>query len=411
MKAACWIALAFACAGLTQAQRFPVVEIQVVGNERFPSAAVAGAAGIAAGQMAAASDFDAATQKLSETGFFRSVNYRYTPKTVGGAEGFALTWEVQELPASDSVILDFSGIEEADLWQALRAANTLADRVMPGNAAATEYYQRVLEQVLRARNRAERVLPATEADLATGETVTVFRPANLPKIGGIRFSGNTSIDANALQAAVGSVVAGTEYSQRSVRRMLELNVKPLYGEIGRLTVAFSGLVLEGNTLLVTVEEGPVWTLGKAEFAGNPPFLNQMRADAKFSTGKLANWKAFLGEVERARQNLLRNGYLGAKATPEMAFHDDTRIVDVSIQVEPGRQFAFGALELIGLSGGDLQAAQRLWRLSGGAPMNGPYVEDYLREVLASFRGRIRGVSRELRVRPGSNVVDLVITFR
>lgn len=311
----------------------------------------------------------------------------------------------------DSVALDFAGIEEADLWQALRSANTLADRLMPGNAAATEYYQHVLQEVLRTRNRTERVVPATEADLATGRTVTVFRSANLPKIGGVRFSGNTSVGANALQSAVGSVAVGAEYSQRSVSRMLELNVKPLYEEIGRLTVTFSGLVLEGNTVLVTIEEGPVWTLGTAEFAGTPPFLNQMRSDAKFSTGKLANWKAFLADVERAKQHLLRNGYLGTKTTPEQTFHDDTRIVDMAIQVEPGRQFKFGALELIGLSGSDRQTAQRLWELSSRAPMNGPYVEEYLREVLASLGGRVRGLGRELRVRSGSDVVDLVITFR
>jgi len=42
-------------------------------------------------------------------------------------------------------------------------------------------------------------------------------------------------------------------------------------------------------------------------------------------------------------------------------------------------------------------------------MNNPYVDDYLKEVLQ--RVETNGVGRQMKVREGTTIVDLTITFR
>ena len=233
----CWISgLVIACLGLVQAQqKFPLVDIQVVGTQRFPSSGVISASGLRLGETAAVEDFDSATQRLSETGLFSSVNYRYDPKTINQIAGYALTWQIQEASATDNVRLDFPEVDEEQLWQELRSANALVNRRMPANASAVEYYRRAIQEALRKRNRNEQIETKNEADLAARTSGVVFRQANLPKIEGVRFDGNTSISSNSLLSALSKIAfIGEEYSEHDVRQLLDLNIKPLYEEIGRL---------------------------------------------------------------------------------------------------------------------------------------------------------------------------------
>jgi hypothetical protein len=108
------------------------------------------------------------------------VDSRYDAKTVNRTAGYALTWKVEEAPASASVRLDFPGIDEQELWKDLRSANALLDRRVPSNAYVVEYYRRNIEAVLRKRNRNEKVVSKNEADLVTGQFSVVFRSASFP---------------------------------------------------------------------------------------------------------------------------------------------------------------------------------------------------------------------------------------
>ena len=44
---------------------------------------------------------------------------------------------------------------------------------------------------------------------------------------------------------------------------------------------------------------------------------------------------------------------------------------------------------------------------GGATAD---IEEYLRSALQVLRGKVKGVSREMRIRPGTNITDVIVTF-
>jgi outer membrane protein assembly factor BamA len=109
--------------------------------------------------------------------------------------------------------------------------------------------------------------------------------------------------------------------------------------------------------------------------------------------------------------LTHTGYLGVKSSPVRSLQQESHIVNLEIKVSKGRQFLFGSLQLSGLTSADQESAAKLWRLTEGAPMDGPYVDDYLRGVFKALKGPTKSVSTKLSPRANTNVVDVIIAFK
>jgi outer membrane protein insertion porin family len=409
------VAIALMLASNAFAQR-PLVEIKVSGNERLAAAAVIAASGLHKGQTVTHAELDAAAHRLADTGFFTSVNYSYDPKTTGGGAGYAVALQVSEEPSSAPVELDIPGQDTDTLWQQLKSADGLIDRQMPNNDRASAYYKRVIEEVLRKSNQPEEIVLKTEADLRTGRQTIVCRPAHLSRIAAIRFEGNAAIGDAALQAAMTKVALGQEYSERDFRRMLELNLRPLYEEAGRLTVAFRSVKIAGAgdaavTVTAGIQEGPEWRLGQVAITGESLPLAEMHDAARFAYGAPANWKLFMATLGKMEQVLRSDGYLREFSKPVRAFHESTQVVDVNVVIKKGAQFRFGELHIEGLDAENQQRLAGLWKLPAGAPMNELYTTDFLRSVLPSLKGKFKTVGSELHVRKDSNVADVTLKFR
>jgi outer membrane protein insertion porin family len=396
------------------AQR-PVVAIAVTGTERFTPAAVIAASGLHVGQTVVRNDLNAAAQRLLDTGFFSSVNYRYDFKTICDMNGFAVTLQIAEEPAPMPVELDIPGQDSETLWPQLQSAAPFIGRRMPGNDRASAYYKRAIENLLAKSNHPQEIAIKTEADVPTRQSFFICRPAHLPKVAIIRFSGNAAISSDILQAHLAKVAMGQESTERDFRRMLELNIRPLYEELGRLTVAFPHvqMVITGDSAAVTTEvvEGPVWHLDKVDLAGDRLPEAEMRAAAQFEQGRPANWKLFLASVSNMEQVLRRDGYIQASSKATRSYREADRSVDVRVDVQKGRQFFFGELQVHGLDPGMQQRVAGQWKLASGAPMNELYIRDFIKAVAPVLAGKIKSSRTDLRPREGTNVVDVVLTFR
>jgi len=290
--------------------RHPVMEIKVAGNQRLTSTAVVAASGLHKGQMATRPELDAVAKKLSQTGFFSSVSYQYDPKTVAGVTGYDLTLLVTEDTALANVELDIPGMPTDPLWHRLKAAVPLIERQIPNNDRASAYLLRALEGALRSSNYTEEIVVKNEINLGSGRMTLVFRPAILPKVGAIHFEGSAAIADARLQAAMAKVAIGEEFTDRQFRRKLELNLIPLYEELGHLTVAFPRLTAAAaadSTLTVTaaIDEGPAWRLGNVALIGDHLPLADLHDAATFERGSTANWKEFMTSVHKLDQVLKR----------------------------------------------------------------------------------------------------------
>jgi outer membrane protein insertion porin family len=398
------------------AQDFPLLNVQVEGNARLPGPAIAAAGGLRSGQRATKGDFDNAAKALFDTGLFASASYHYVASPDG--KGFLLTFQVQEAPAPVIVRLDIPGLREDDLWKELATSAPLVTRQMPENIQAEAYYKSALESVLVRLNHAQKIANRTEGSLAaSGKMTSVFLPADLPKVGGIRFEGNRAFDQAALTKVLGPLAVGRSLTEHDFRELLDLNIKPLYEEKGFLTVKFSGVTFSNEAqppvplVSTIVEEGPVWMLGQVELNGDLPNRDQAKKKANFPEGKLANWKKIEESFGSIELDLTRQGYLGPQTRVTRTYHDDSKIVDLAAEVRPGKQFFFGQLLISGLDASARARAQKLWTLKPGDPMNAPYIDDYLREVGKALGNALHGISHGMRAGAAPDTIDVVVTMK
>ncbi|HVX65316.1 MAG TPA: POTRA domain-containing protein, partial [Bryobacteraceae bacterium] len=215
---------------------FPLLKIQVEGNQRFSAEAVVGASQLKTGAQATTDDFTAACQRLSETGLFSATRYRYKPAE---GEGFDLTLIVEEEQDLREARIEIPEIDEAAVWAWLAQNEPLVQKQMPANDAATAYYTRAVERFLAGQGRHDTIAARMRTDPASGAVITVFRPADLPAIASVHFEGAQAVPAVALEKALAQVALGAEYTERGVRELLDYNVRRLYEDQGRLGVQFS----------------------------------------------------------------------------------------------------------------------------------------------------------------------------
>ena len=441
--AACWILAPVAAAqSLT-------VETKVLGAERLGPEAIISASGLPQGPTLAKKDLDDATKRLDATGMFTSVIYRYDPAGEGKA-GYVLTWQIKEASPKLTVLLDIPGIDEREFWKETSSTSLLRSHI-PGGDAATAYCEHVIEEFLLKRSRTEQIasemvadfterrmiamfhpasrptvtairsLGHTTAGLDKGEIPMIFRLAHPPKVGGIRFLGNHLIDGATLERAASPLILGRDYSEYDIRNILELNVRPLYDRKAHLTMKFPTVAMEQSSggsgavvASVSIDEGPEWKLGKVELTedelptGDRSGAAELR---RFEPADWGHWGQVIASLQNSELALKHRGYLDAMAIPVGSCRSGSETVDLDIEVHKGPLSLFGTLQLIGLSPAERQQAAAQWKLRSGAPLDGPYLTDYLRKQSRALKGRTRSVSQELRPRPESHVVDVILTFK
>lgn len=412
------ILVAYVCLGVTVWAQppVPVIELHVEGNESLPVAGILQASGLRTGAPASRSNLDRAANNLFQTGLFQSVNYRFQPKSAGPTQGYAVTFVVTEAAATRPVQLDIAGIDGEQIWRSLGSTNSLIGKQMPENEQAADYYQRAITSALRQLGRDDKLTLKSEADLATGRMTALFQAGDPPSLAALHFEGNHAIAEPALQGASARLVVGRAYSERELRQITDLNVKPLYEELGFLTLKIQSIRIQpagGHAVAATIalDEGPVWRLGQVELVGEGLPQAPLRQAAALPSNQIANWKKVTAGLEAMKTVLHRDGYLGASCQPERKFRNDTGLVDLAIRVERGRRFHFGSLQLKGLSAEAEAASMKLWRLRTGDPMDTGYLDDYLRTVFKGPAKGATGLVRQLNARPGTEMIDVVIAFK
>jgi outer membrane protein assembly factor BamA len=346
---------------------------------------------------------------------FASCQFQYSATSNGLAD---LAFQIREAPAQMTFRMTVPGVEEAKLKAWLRQNAPLVQDKLPYNDEATNYYSRAIEQFLQSERAGEKVTVKLDTDLAKHETRFIFRPVNLPRITSIDFEGSKVIPADRLKAAMMSVAADREYTELDVRQWLDLNVRPLYENLGRLGVQFPAVKVasrpDGNhvALSVTVEEGPVYILGTTSVTGTQIPEKDLLAVARFAPGKTAEWNHILEGIDRMDRALRDQGYLYAKGQPVTSLTMD-RIANLEVQYPKTQRFQFGELRINGIAPATAEKMKSMWTLKSGAPMKDSYVDQFIESAFASgvLGNAARNLTHQYEAKPGTQTVDVVIQFK
>ena len=370
-------------------QTFELSKIDIQGLSRFAPEAIFVTTGLKSGVKAGKPEFVAACEKLVRSGMFRGCDWKYQPTSPTGA---TLTLELVEAEAPQKVRLKIPGADEKALWDWMKVNEPLVTPQMPGSDEAVQFYTNAIKRYLK-----QDVVSNIDTDLATKENTFSFRPANAPTIDSVKFTGAQAIDAAALEKKLNPIAKGTAYSEHDVMQLLNMNIRPMYENLGRLNVSFPSIEAQGGVVTVSVDEGRVFKIGKVE-------------GVKLASGEVADWGKVTAALEEGAQALRNQGYLNARYKVDRKLNDDGT-VDIAASYTKGEQFTFGALKLSGLNPTQEAAVRSVWVLKPGAPMSDEAVSNFVKASFGKLGPEFSGVGQQLEPREGSTVVDVVITFR
>lgn len=363
------------------AARWPIESLQVEGNHTYSAEQILAVAGLKVGQVAGKPEFEAARQRMLDSGAFETVGYKFT---AGSAKGYAALIQVLEVQQAYPAEFENLHVSEQELRAALREKDPLfASGKLPATQPAFERYKSWVEEFVAAKGQPEKIAVGV-APIATGEFAVVFRPAHsLPAVALVTFRGNHVVPSNVLHDAISAGI-GAEYTEDRFREILNSAIRPIYEARGRMRVKFTELRTEptkdvlGLHVFVTIDEGRSYTMGKVSLEGPAPAeAAELLRNVDVKTGDVANFDKVDQGLDSMRKALRRAGYLNAKIAADRVVDDGHESVDAVIHVDAGPQFTMGKLTVAGL---DLEGEAeifRIWTMKIGKPFNPEYPNYFL----------------------------------
>jgi outer membrane protein assembly factor BamA len=397
--------------------KWPVETLTVEGNHSYTREQVLGVAGLKVGQMAGKAEFEAARDRLTATGMFETVGYKFEPGA--NKKGFVASFQVTEAEPAYAVRFEGLGVPDGEIEGALRAKDSLySPAKLPATKLVIDRYTNWIQEFLAGKGLTEKI-EGKVTPLGGEQFAIVFRPArNLPAVAQVTFQGNQVVTQGVLREAVHGMAIGSPYSESGFRELLNSTVRPVYEQRGRVRVAFPEVRaepvsdVEGVHVFVKIDEGQSYELGKVEIAGPSPVDGAVLIKAgDFKTGDVANFERVNEGLEKIRKAVRRAGYLDAKVTSERGIDDAKKAVDVAVHIEAGAKYTMGKLTIVGLDLNGEAEITRIWTLKAGKTLNPEYPDYFLNRIKEEglFEG-LGATKADLKVDEKQHTADVTLTF-
>lgn len=373
------LALTLTCA-LAAQEKYPLREIVIEGAQHFDKDRIQAETGLHVGDMVNEADFQKAVARLTETGVFETLSYRFGPKD----GGYSLTFEVDEVDQVFSVrFLNFDE-PEPQLLEELHQQIPLFKTEVPATGRMVDQIGDALQKRWMAAGHDSRVigqlLPIDGESLAM-----VFQPEQrMQSIAFVEFKGSAAIGPLDLQRSFNPKAMGEPYTEARLLQLLQYNVRPMYEEKGFMGVEFCPCEARPDDaslgLIITVEvhEGDVYSYGSIQRPDVPPVSpDKLDSLFDFSSGERVNMTAVQTSLGRLDELLRTVGFLKSQTLEDHKVHDDTKTVDLVFHTELGPQYTFRRLEIQGLDILAEPVVRKRWGLEPGRPFNATYPRFFL----------------------------------
>ena len=391
---------------------FPLETLKVQGNRRIPAEKIIEVSGLKIGGVVVKADFDAARARLLATGAFESVGCEFKPSASNA--GYAGMIEVVEVEQLYPYRFEDLPVPDDTIRAALRKQESLLGDQIPGTRDVLDRYVKIVQQIA---GPAVKVSGKLIADI--GQYAIVFRP-DVPRehVAEVRFNGNEAVPTGALLLALSDVSIGTEFSETTMRLMLDASVRPLYDARGRIRVSFPKIETEraldydGVVVKIAVSEGPSYSLGAVRFAGvSPSDAAELKKIANLESKDVANFDEINAALDKIYPRFRNKGYLHISGHVDRAIDDQAHRVDVTLTIDPGEQFSMGKLEIVGLDLLTEPPIRKVWSLKTGAPFEPDYPDAFLKDIRAQGVFENLGKTRaETNIDEKTHVVDVKLYF-
>ena len=393
-------------------QKYPLETLRIQGNKQIPAERIAAASGLKQGALVGKPDFDAARERLLESGAFESVGYAYKPAATNS--GYDATFEVIEVATLYRYRFEaLPGSTEA-LRAALRKQEPLLGDRIPATPQVLNRYNAAIRQFYEGKVEATGELSADSGNLEI-----VFRPpGERARIAEVRFTGNKVMLTALLVQRLSTDAIGIAYSEPLLRRVIDASIRPMYEERGLIRVEFPEITAkkaetnDGVVVTIAVNEGPAYTLGTVQLAGVPEAeVAQLEKSTDWHKGETVNFANVEANLEKIRQRQRGHGYLRADTRVVRDIRDQDHTVNLTVNIERATQFTLGKLNIQGLDVISEPAIRKMWKIEPGQPFQDGYPEAFLNRVrdegIFDNLGKTRA---ETNIDENAHTVDVTLYF-
>lgn len=395
----------------------PISSIKIDGNQKLKTEAILNVLGLKVKDQGSTAIFNAARDRLLDSGYFDTVSYMYRQQNLG----FAVTFTVSEMQQVYPIRVQGLPISVPQIENILRSKDPLFNSLLPGTKKVVDRAAESVQEWLHTTNpdihvRA-RVIPT-----APDHYEVEFSPAEgLPVIADMTFNGSSVVSGAELHKVMIENAIGQPYSEENVKALLDQYVRPLFEKEGHMRVRFPRIVgnpadkVKGIDVHVTVSDGPVFKLGQINVRGpgaadSRRILRMANIDTKSSSYAI-NGDEITRGVGKIQDVLRSEGHLDAKVSVDRSIHDETETVDVAYDVNPGPVYTFGKLTVDGLGLDGEAAIRKMWTVKAGDPYPANYpnyfVESVKKDGLFDNLGDIRATPS---IDRDTHVVDVTLNF-
>lgn len=394
----------------------PISSITITGNQKLSTDAIRSVLGLKVKDEGGTAIFNAARDRLLDTGYFDSISYSYRQQDLG----FAVTFTVTEMQQVYPIRVQGLPITPQQIGEVLHAKDPLFNGLLPGTKKVVDRAAGFVQEFLE-KSDPEIQVRARVVPTAPDHYEVEFSPAaGLPVISDMTFEGSSAVSAADLHNVMIEHGIGQPYSDENVNALLDQWVRPLFEKEGHMRVRFPRIVgnpaakVKGIDVRVTVDEGPVFKLGLLTVRG-PGAADGKRilrmANLQTNASAPINGDEVNKGIEKIQNVMQSEGHLDAKVSVDRSIHDQALTVDVAYDVDPGPVYTFGRLTVEGLGLSGEAAIRKMWTVKPGDPYPGNYPNFFVESVKKEgLFDNLADVTATPSVNRATRVADVTLHF-
>jgi outer membrane protein assembly factor BamA len=393
------------------------------GLKSQPPEKMIAASGLKVGQTIDFEMVKAAAQRLSQTGLFGKVAYRYRYSSTQ----IELTFELEEKATGKKRCSfdNFVWFSDKEIADAIRRDMPDFDGTVLISDFASEEIKKSLTRLLSEKKVAGEVAyELFRVEDKTGEDLFHMfkvKGASLP-ICDIQFAGAQDELKKPLLDALKPLFK-TEYSKNDVGAFANAALLPIYTQRGYLKAAFqtpqpslsaSGACANAVVVTLPVAEGLQYRWNDPVWSGNQVYSSQeLNAALKLKQGDVADST----KIEKSWVEIPgvygKKGYLRVRLKLDRVFDDARRLITYQVALTEGPQYRMGQVTIAGLPEDDARMVKDAWGLKAGETFSTSYTSAFLNKVMRE--GLIKQpqglkTGQELKRDDQRLTVDVVVKF-
>lgn len=367
------------------AQSFPLERINISGSRRYSPQMIASALGLRTGQQTSQRQLEAASQRLTASGLFSSVEFRFGWTGKAAVVNFELRDNTTLLPVGFENFVWFSPNE---LTTTIKKRLPLFTGVVPLSGDFNRQILESLDSILKRRNIRGRVVQVPQGPTAGPPHAMFYRVAG-HEITTTSADFPGAIHANPVALAeVAKYVTRSLYERSTIDAFIERRLQDIYETQGYLAAKISVphvRVLSSSpeqtriALLTSVAEGRQYKLSDIKWAGNQAYgSDELTRAMSHSLGQVANLSKFRDQLAAVRELYGQKGYLRANFTvsPEMKTNS-TSVFKVAVHERD--QYRTGKVLFSGLDPASADKILAAWKLRAGDIYDSSYASKFMNE--------------------------------